>query len=178
MTKVWRAFLTSALLLGELLAGEDAEEWLPAPDGFVWPAMVKDAPVFKPVERPTRELPASIRAAVFDEKVFPERVAVCEVDLNVDGKPELLVEIGAYGGTGGAYYEIFSAGKAGSYRSIGSFQGGVRFCTRKDGWYQIQVSSRVGGGMLRSLLTFQRGQYRDSRREKHDFSSGTVTVRN
>lgn len=49
---------------------------------------------------------------------------------------------------------------------------------RENGWYQIEGTSRGGGGnYTRYLLTFNGKEYVATRNEGHDFNQGKVEIR-
>ncbi|HYF36666.1 MAG TPA: hypothetical protein VD994_15325 [Prosthecobacter sp.] len=179
MKTVSITLLISLQLSASAFGGRDeGDDWLPVPDGYVWPALAPDAKDFEPVSKPVADLPSAAQE-LFEEATKPATVAVFEVDLNADGKEEMFVEIPSLRGTGGTHYALLSPDQSGGYRSIGDLQGwGILFRLRKDGWYQIEGTSKSGGGNLtRYLLTFTRGEYRISRNEGHDYNRGVVTVR-
>jgi hypothetical protein len=169
--------------LASMQAAEDKSgegDWLPAPDGYVWPSVVKDAPEFNVEQKPFASLSDSARRAILkcwvDEKK-PEFVEVAEADLNSDGLKELFVGLPFNSGTGGTFYEIFSLSAEG-YKSVGGVQGGVQFVSKQNGWYQIKGTSRSGGShYTRYLLTYGPKGYEETRNEGHDRHLGVVSVR-
>ncbi len=160
--------------------GDWQGNWLPVPDGYVWPKEVGKPPEFRPVMKAFAELPEGLREKIreyWPEDADPEKVLLAELDLNADGRPELFVVIPAYSGSGGVHYEIFSRLNGKGYRGIGCVQGRFRFLARKNGWLQIEGMSRGGGGYYtRYLMTFSGKGYVTSRCEGHDFGSGRVTI--
>ncbi|QQL44091.1 hypothetical protein [Sulfuriroseicoccus oceanibius] len=164
--------------------GDDNQsgDWLPIPDGYVWPSSVDNPPEFETVVRKFAELPKVLRESIrryWPEDEDPVQVGIAEIDLNGDGKPELFVEVPAYSGTGGSFYEMLSMIDGKTYKGIGGIQGwGFQFVTRKNGWLQIEGMSRGGGGnYTRYLMTFADQGYEISRNEGHDFNSSKVTIR-
>ena len=164
--------------------GDDNQtgDWLPIPDGYVWPKVAEKSPDFKPAWKKFSELSEIQRAAINanwpDEKA-PERVEIANVDLNGDGKSEMFVGIPDYSGTGGTFYEILSTKDGKTYHSIGGIQGwGFQFLVTKSGWLQIEGMSRGGGGYYtRYLMTFTKNAYEISRNEGHDYNHHKVTIR-
>jgi hypothetical protein len=164
--------------------GDDnqAGDWLPIPDGYVWPAAADKPPDFTPKSKKLDELEAVQRKAIEDnwpDEKNPERVEIAEVDLNGDGRPEIFVGVPIYSGTGGTFYEILSTKDGKTYASIGGIQGwGFNFLAPKNGWFQIEGMSRGGGGnYTRYLMTFGGDGYEITRNEGHDFNAGKVTIR-
>ena len=159
-------------------------DWLPIPDGYVWPKAAKEAPTFETETHLLTELSEDKRDAVrkfWPLEEMPERVELAEIDLNCDGRNELLVVIPALGGTGGRFYAIITPVNEKTYRFVGDIQGwGFQFLETKSGWFQIEGMSRGGGGhYTRYLLTYsdKHKEYRTSRNEGHDFNFGKVEVR-
>ena len=164
--------------------GDDnqAGDWLPIPDGYVWPAAADKAPDYNPKFKKLDELEGTRRKGIEDnwpDEKTPERVEIAEVDLNGDGRPEIFVGVPIYSGTGGTFYEILSMKDGKTYTSIGGIQGwGFRFLVGKDGWLQVEGMSRGGGGnYTRYLMTFVGEGYEITRNEGHDFNAQKVTVR-
>lgn len=157
-------------------------KWLPLEDGFVWPGKVERPPKVTSANLLVEKLPEDRAKALrtfWPEDSRPKTVSFLEVDLNEDGKPELLFNIPAYGGSGGPFYEILTRSKEGVYKSIGSLQGwGFQIVSKKNGWFQIRGMSRAGGGQYtRYLLTFDKKAYIITRNEGHNFNTKKVTVR-
>jgi len=164
--------------------GDDNQsgDWLPIPDGYVWPKSAEKAPQFDPVWKKLSELDENQRNAIkgnWPDEKLPERVEIAAVDLNADGKPEIFVGVPDYSGTGGTFYEILSTKDGMAYRSVGGIQGwGIQFLVRKNGWLQIEGRSRAGGGnYTRYLMTFGADGYEISRNEGHDYNNHKVTIR-
>jgi hypothetical protein len=164
--------------------GDDnqAKDWLPIPDDYVWPTAVDKEPDFNPKSKKLDELEITQRKAIEDnwpDGETPERVEITEVDLNGDGRSEVFVCIPIYSGTGGTFYEILSMKDGKTYVSIGGIQGwGFKFLVRKNGWFQVEGMSRGGGGnYTRYLMTFVGEGYEITRNEGHDFNTGKVTIR-
>lgn len=157
------------------------DDWLPIPDRYVWPKPAEKAPEFLPEEKKLSGLEESKRAAIKDnwpDENIPEHVYIAEIDLNADGRPEMFVEVPILGGSGGAFFEILSTKDGKSYDCVGGFQGGARFLIPKNGWLQIQGSSRGGGGhFTRYLMTFIKDKYEVTRSEDHDTNGRKVTIR-
>jgi len=164
-----------------LAFGDDAGpgDWLPAPDGYVWPKVVRQAPEFK--EQRMQDLPAAVQEVVHKHwplKNTPESIRIAGTDLNEDGREELFISIPPYGGSGGPYYMILTPHEN-TFRPVGGVQGWT-FCLveKKNGWLQIKAVSRSGQkNYTRSLQTFGKEGYETTRNEGHDFNTGTVTVR-
>ncbi len=181
-----KALLIAALLASPAFAqqfGDDNQngDWLPIPDGYVWPIPLKDAPDFEPKEVAFKELTNEIKKAIegfWSDETAPEMVELFECDLNSDGKKEVFLAIPSLGGTGGTFYEILTP-EGGSYRGVGGIQGwGFLFHKPKNGWYQIEGMSRGGGGnYTRYLLAFDGKEYQTVRNEGHDFNRGEVEIR-
>ncbi|MBK1884645.1 hypothetical protein JIN85_19675 [Luteolibacter pohnpeiensis] len=165
----------------QVVADNQDDDWLPIPDGYVWPKPAEKAPDFRPVQKKFSELGKIHRTAIKDnwpDEVIPEQVYIATMDLNGDGRLEIFVEVPILGGSGGAYYEILSTKDGKAYNSVGGFQGGVRFLIPKNGWLQIQGSSRGGGGhFTRYLMTFLKDEYEVTRNEDHDTNTRKVTIR-
>ena len=165
----------------QVIADNKEDDWLPIPDGYVWPKLAKKAPDFRPEQKNFSELDESQRSAIKDiwpDEEVPEQVYIAKMDLNGDGRPEIFVEVPGLGGSGGAFFEILSTKNGKSYKSVGGFQGGVRFLIPKNGWLQIQGSSRGGGGhFTRYLMTFIKDKYEVTRNEDHDTNTRKVTIR-
>ncbi len=190
MKTSWWLTLVLAVGVGAVF-GDDPipAEWPDAGDGFKWPAPAKDAPTFAPVLKKMAGLPERDKKAVLDafpildnppHDKAPELVEIAYLDLNGDGRPELFLKIPFYGGTGGRYYAILSPGEDGNYREIGSFQGGIKFLEKDDGWYRIENLSRGGGGHYSRVLNIfskKDGVYEVRRNEDHEVYSKTVRVR-
>ena len=164
--------------------GDDNQtgDWLPIPDGYVWPKSAEKAPEFSPAWKKLSDLNENQRNAVkrnWPDEKSPERVEVAALDLNGDGKPEIFVGVPDYSGTGGTFYEILSTKDGVSYRSVGGIQGwGIQFLVPMDGWFQIEGMSRGGGGnYTRYLMTFGTDGYEISRNEGHDYNNRKVTIR-
>ena len=184
--KSMKAALFVALLATPVVAqqfGDDNQsgDWLPIPDGYVWPAPLKDAPDFEPSTKIFKELPKDLKKGIeeyWPEDAPPEFVQLFECDLNSDGRKEVFVAIRAYSGTGGTFYEILTP-QGESYRGVGGIQGwGFLFHKPENGWYQIEGMSRGGGGnYTRYLLAFDGKEYQTVRNEGHDFNRGEVEIR-
>ena len=163
------------------IADNKEDDWLPIPDGYVWPKPAKKVQDFHPEQKKFSDLDESLRTAIKDnwpDEKMPEQVYIARMDLNGDGRPEIFVEVPVLGGSGGAFYEILSTKDGKSYDSVGGFQGGVQFLIPKDGWLQIQGSSRGGGGhVTRYLMTFTKKCYEITRNEDHDYNARKVTIR-
>lgn len=164
--------------------GDDnqAGDWLPIPDGYVWPHATDKVPDFSPKSKKLDDLEATQRKAIEDnwpDDKTPEQVEIAEVDLNGDGRPELFVGVPIYSGTGGTFYDILSTKDGKTYASIGGILGwGFEFLVQKNGWFQIEGMSRGGGGnYTRYLMTFIGHEYEITRNEGHDFNTGKVTIR-
>ena len=172
--------------------GDDnpTRDWLPIPDGYVWPQVAEKAPEFNPVWKKFSELDESQRNAIQancwpGEKV-PERIEFADVDLNGDGKPEIFVGVPSFsakGPPGLTAYDILSTKDGMAYRSVGAILGrggqGVQFLVRKNGWLQIEsMRPRSEPGMYsRFLMTFGTEDFQISRHEQHDYNSRKVTIR-
>ena len=164
--------------------GDDNQtgDWLPIPDGYVWPKAANKSPDFKSAWKKLSELTESQRIAITanwpDEKA-PERVEIATVDLNGDGNSEIFFGVPVLSGTGGTFYEILSTKDGKTYRSVGGIQGwGFQFLVTKSGWLQIEGMSRGGGGnYTRYLMTFTKDAYKVSRNEGHDYNNHKVTIR-
>ena len=175
----------SVLLIGwaSLTVGfaADEEEWMNAPDGFVWPAHIAEK-LEEDVPVPFAKLPEAIRVHLNDQyspEKPPLEIHVRRADLNGDKVPEWLVERPEWGGSGGAAFEILVlAGKA--VKSVGSLQGGVHLSVAAPGekWLRLEGSSRAGGGhFTRYLLQYRKGRYVTVRNEDHNVLAGKVSVR-
>lgn len=94
-------------------------------------------------------------------------------DLNLDGRPDLLVET-LGGGSGGAAYAAFLATETG-YRYIGGFQGGIVPVARMEGAApRVVISSNAGGGCsVVQLVELKPGMHRLARRSLAAGDSGT-----
>jgi hypothetical protein len=174
--------LTSATQSQQVGDGNRTGDWLPTPDGYTWPVAADKAPDFKTTWTKFEELEATKRAAIkanWPDETTPKRVEVAEVDLNGDGRPEVFVGVPIYSGTGGTFYEILSTKDGKNYTSVGNIQGsGLQFLLRKNGWFQIEGTSRGGGGNhTRFLMSFVGESYEITRNENHDFNAGKATVR-
>jgi hypothetical protein len=173
--------LLLAILLSATTAFCQEEDWLPIPDGFVWPVPAKDAPDFQPEILKVKDLPAELQSAIkgnWENEIIPESVELFQCDLNGDKKKEIFLAIPSLRGTSGTFYSILTPTKEG-YSDAGNLQGfGVCFLKPKNGWYQIECDSRGGGGnYTRCLLTFDGKEYVITRNEGHDFNRRTVEVR-
>lgn len=164
--------------------GDDNQsgDWLPVPDGYIWPEATPNAPKLETKLMEFTKLPEAQQEIIlryWPENSKPLKVSIAEVDLNSDGKAELLVQIPAYSGTGGSFYEMFTLSNDNKYVGIGGIQGwGFQFLVRKNGWLQIEGMSRAGGGSYtRFLMTFSGKGYLVTRNEGHDFNTGKVTIR-
>ncbi|MBK1832753.1 FG-GAP repeat protein [Roseibacillus ishigakijimensis] len=156
-------------------------EWLPVPDGYVWPAVEEGAPRFTPLRKRWEELAIGQRKVVkeaFPEGKAPESVEVAEVDLNGDGWAEIFVGVPELSGTGGPFYVLFTSKDGKSYEGMGEVQGsGFQFLPAKMGWRQFSGVSRGGGGQYaRFLMSFSGRHYEIVRCERHDFNAGKVTI--
>ena len=105
-----------------------------------------------------------IRPGATPEEIASEPTEIAYIDLDRDGIPELFVDLQTRE-SAGPYYDIFK--KAGdTYKPIGNVQGQLFFCTRYNGYYQIEVWSRGGGvNYSRELYRFFKGRYRCVRLE-------------
>ena len=122
-----------------------------------WPKPVKVKVEF--TNTTPKKLPRGLN---FDEVTVeghdPHAVGICWIDLNRDGKPELLIDCHE-GGTGGSYNQIFERARSG-FRRIGGWQGGFTVLVPANGYYQFEVWSSAGGGEFsRMLYRYQRGRY-------------------
>lgn len=154
------------------------DDWLPIPDGFLWPVPVKNGPDFQPEMVQVMNLPAELKAAIIDnweDENTPESVELFQCDLNGDKKKEIFLAIPMLRGTAGTFYSILTPTRDG-YSGAGALQGfGVSFLKAKNGWYQIECASRDGGGnYTRCLLTFDGNEYVITRNEGHDFNRKTT----
>lgn len=170
-----------ACAIGQSFAAEDDREWLPAPDGFKWPAPSKitlgqsKSIDFKKLTEEQRKC----LEGFIEGYEFMDSVSAHEVDLNGDGVFELFIHQPSYSGTGGSYYEIVTPDKGG-FRSIGSVQGGVVLCEPAKGskWLRIETCGRAGGGHYTRILdAFVDKKYEPVRIEDHDTGKSKVTVR-
>ena len=157
-------------------------DWLPVPDGYVWPPPTENAPRFSPSRKKLNELSVSYRKAMenhWPDDKLPEKVEMAEVDLDQDGTPELFIGIPAYSGTGGTCFKILTSQAGKEYKSIGSVLGwGFQFRKKKNGWFQIEGMSRAGpGNFTRYLMAFGSDGYETMRNEGHNHITGKVTVR-
>jgi hypothetical protein len=81
------------------------------------------------------------------------------IDLNGDGVKELIVDDGL-GGSGGPDYRIYQRSH-GTWKVIADFQGGLTLCQKANGYFQLEVASRGGGGATgKTLYRFFDGRYR------------------
>ena len=159
----------------------DEGDWLPTPDGYVWPdaGEVKSDITTEEAVR-LASLPPTLRDELAGHEIRKSEgpdpfVRILKADLNDDGVDEIFVDT-LYGGTGGSVYEIFA--KSGNrHRSIGGCGDGARLLRASHGWYQIETLGRAGGGSYsRSLLRYVDGEYRIVRNEIHHFSNRTVEI--
>ena len=159
----------------------EGEDWLPTPDGFVWPQH-STILLSKPKSVPVSDFTASQRkslAAFIDGIENFESLSIQEADLNGDGVKELFIYQPAYSGTGGTVYEIVTPTTTG-FVSIGSVMGGIVLCQPVKGekWLQIESAGRSGGmRYTRSLLRHTKNRYIETRIEDHDYNLKKVTVR-
>ncbi len=163
---------------GDAHAGED---WLPTPDGYVWPISPPDAPRFKIVDTAFSDLDKKLQTGIaqqWPEGESLESIRLFRCDLNGDDLPEVFIAMRTWSGTGGTFFMILTPGN-GSYRSIGTIQGfGFQFHAAKNGWLQIEYVSRGGGGnYTRFLLANDEGKYQGIRTEHHDLNRGTVNIK-
>jgi hypothetical protein len=169
-----------SLLASSLACAEEGEDWLPTPDGYVWPKHVQSKELSEGKVVSVATLSANKRDSLLQywpEEQLPKNIQIREVDLNNDGKNEWFVYMSAYSGTGGSFYEILTPTKTG-FRSIGSVQGGVTLSEFANGWLQIEGSSRSGGGeYTRYLLRYIDGEYKQVRNEGHDYTHNQVEIR-
>ncbi|NCF93382.1 MAG: hypothetical protein GWQ05_20865 [Verrucomicrobiaceae bacterium] len=160
----------------------DKGDWLPVPDGYVWPLPAENAPDFNRSRKKLDELSEDYQNAIkahWPDEELPEQVEIAEADLNEDRVPELFLAIPAYSGTGGTYFEILTSAEGVAYKSVGHVGGwGVQFLKQKNGWFQIESMSRAGSGdITRCLETFGSEAYETTRNESHNYHTGKVTVR-
>jgi hypothetical protein len=88
------------------------------------------------------------------------------IDLNGDGIKELIVDDGT-GGSGGPGFHIYQRSR-GKWKVIAQFQGGITLCAKENGFYQLEVRNRGGGGRTgRDLFQFLDGEYRAVRAEAY-----------
>jgi len=86
------------------------------------------------------------------------------IDLNGDGKKELIVDDGL-GGPGGPGYRVYRRAH-GSWKLIGEFQGSLTLAQKSNGYDQLEVVSKGDAGATnKSLYRFVNGKYRAVRSE-------------
>lgn len=158
--------MAGALLSGASVATSDGYNFrnATANDHFDWPKELFHLDPSKFIDVKI-DLPY-IDDDVDDQASKPDHRAVYYVDLNGDGKKEIIVVLGRDGQQ--EDFGIFQM-REGKWVSIGMFYNGCSFCSKWNGYYQLEDSGNGGGGVRsRRLLRFVRGQYREVRDEIYD----------
>jgi hypothetical protein len=131
-----------------------------AQDHFVWPKKLF-------VLDPSKFVDVMIDLPHSWEVTGPLKTrSVYYVDLNEDGVKEMIVVMGRDGQQ--EDMGIFQL-QGGKWVDIGDFANGCSFCSKWNGYYQLEDGG-YGGGQVhsRSLLRFIRGRYRDVRNEVYE----------
>ena len=124
---------------------------------FVWPKELFPLDENKSV-MVKMDLPKVVDDSSPDGSAKGRTWSVVYVDLNGDGKKEMVVYLGPDGQT--TDYGIFQK-SAGQWKNIGFLMGGFSFCEKANGYYQIETGGHSGGGSTdRELLRFVNGRYR------------------
>jgi hypothetical protein len=133
---------------------------IPANYHFVWPKELFQLDPSKFVEVKI-DLPYG-----YDGSPRPNDRSVYYVDLNEDGTKEIIVSMGQNGQQEDMGIFQFKGGK---WTDIGTFENGCSFCSKWNGYYQIEDGGNGGGGITsRRLLRFIRGRYREVRDEIYE----------
>jgi hypothetical protein len=138
---------------------------------FHWPKEISNLDD-EMVQVPIDKLPSEAKADLMDIDWGPDgNTNELYIDLNGDGTKELIVNDGT-GGSGGPGYHIYQRSE-GKWKIIAAFQGGITLSAKANGYYQLTVRSRGGGGVTgRDLFRFVRGKYRAVHSE--EFKDGVL----
>ena len=150
-----------------------AAPWPQAPDGFEWPAIDGDALVFETLAN--RDLDAELRKASesLKSRYSPDDVTFARLDLNADGRDEILIKVHHYGLS--PSYAVLSLDELGKYSDIGWISGDrIVRSGGTGGWQALQAWS--GDDQIRQLYSYQEGLYQLKRSEQVDAQTGTVTA--
>jgi hypothetical protein len=97
----------------------------------------------------------------------PDTRDVRYVDINGDGVKEAFAGMGPAGNAGTLWCICRKSGN--TWIDIGEVQGGITFCEKRSGYYQLEVWSNGGGGsQARTLFRFQNGRYQMIRNENYE----------
>ena len=108
---------------------------------------------------PVASLPLVARHDIMDLDPPAGDTVALRIDLNGDGVKELIVNDGT-GGSGGPGYHIYQLVR-GQWKTIAVFQGGITLAQKANGYFQLIVRGRAGGGITgRDLYRFVDGRYR------------------
>jgi hypothetical protein len=150
--------LCAALFVEAACASDGYDFHAPLPnDHFVWPKRLFELD-------PAKFVDVTIDLHVHLDGQAPSPTqSVYYIDLNGDGVKEMIVRLGRDG-----HQEdmgIFQL-QSGKWVDIGDFINGCFFCSKWNGYYQLEYYGNGGGEIRsRSLQRFIRGRYREVRDE-------------
>jgi hypothetical protein len=130
----------------------------PAPDHFAWPAEISSVDDQVAANQvPFSKLPLHACQRELDAGNSGKTGALF-IDLNGDGKNEVIVDDGL-GGTGGPGYRVYRRSH-GAWKIMGEFQGALTLCAKANGYDQLEVVSKgTAGASTKTLYRFVKGKY-------------------
>ena len=135
-----------------------------AASDFIWPKELSHISEDQWHHVALADAPPNFNVEGLSNEEFIDQADAVIVDLRGDGHHQLIINNGG-GGSAGRGWSIYDK-LDGKWKLIGDGCGGLTLCQKYNGYYQIEVWSRGGGGnFTKGLLRFEKDRYHAARLE-------------